>query len=219
MRDFLSAIHSSCDNAGEASTCETHYWSSDPPKHPLNTSIHRWGDDDYRWYIILRYQPVFGGCRAWELPRPPPTMILTPPPPLGRLRLAKLSDVPRIAVVAAAGFWHSPVFQYERPRFNRYPYDTLASYRREYQQAILDPKTAVLVIEDEYRKDEVSHAYDALSIVYPTLHEQLPPEEWESSTLIVGVGSLRLQPQGARYGAFQPEGESNVDGILCMLGH
>ncbi len=146
-------------------------------------------------------------------------MVLVPLQPLGRLRLAKLSDVPRIAVVAAAGFWHSPVFQYERPGFNRYPFDTLASYGREYQQAILDPETAVLVIEDEYRKDEVSLAYDALSIVYPTLHEQLPPEEWASSSLIVGVGSLRLQPQSARYGTFQPEGEISVDMLLWILVH
>jgi len=123
------------------------------------------------------------------------------------------------SVVAAAGFWHSPFFQYERPGFNRYPRDTLASYGREYQQAILDPETAVLVIEDEYRKDEVSLAYDALSIVYPTLDEQLPPEELASSSLIVGVASLRLQPQSARYGAFQPEGEISVDVLLWILVH
>lgn len=72
----------------------------------------------------------------------------------------------------------------------------------------------MLVIEDEYRKDEVSLVYDALSIVYPTLHEQLPPEERASSTLIVGVGSLRLQPQSARNGTFQPEGEPGGENIL-----
>lgn len=125
--------------------------------------------------------------------------------------------MPRIAVITAAGFWHSPVFQYERPGFNRYPFDTLASYGREYQQAILDPETTVLVIEDEYRKDEVSLTYNALSIIYPTLHEQLPPKEWVSSSLIVGIGSLRLQPQSARYRTFQPEGEISVDILLWIL--
>ncbi len=144
-------------------------------------------------------------------------MSLAPPPPLGRLRLAKLSDVPRIAVVAAAGFCHSPVFKYERPHFNRYPYDTLASYRKEYHQAIIDPKTVVLVIEDDYKKDEVTRAYDALSIVYPSFHKGIPPEEWPSRKMIVGVGSLRLQPHSARHGTFQPEGEISVDKTLWTL--
>lgn len=181
---------------------------------PLNASIRRWGDEDNQWIFIGYPLVPRHHCRR-QLPK----MTLAPLPPLGHLRLAKLSDVPRIAIVAAAGFWNSPVFRYERPHFNRYPYDTLASYRREYQQAILDPKTAVLVIEDEYRKDEVRPVYDALSIVYPTLHEQLPREEWESSTLIVGVGSLRLQPQSARNGTFQPEGEISIDNILYMVVH
>lgn len=143
--------------------------------------------------------------------------MLPLPSPLGRHRHAKLSDMPRTAVVAAAGFRQSPVFEYQRPHFNRYPQDTLASYERQYQQAILDPKTAVIVIEDEYRKDEVSLVYDALSIIYPFLHEQLPPEQLASSSLIVGVGSLRLQPRSA--GTFQPEGEISVDNTSCMLIH
>ena len=142
-------------------------------------------------------------------------MVLTPPPPLDRLRLAEVSDVKRIAVVATAGFYHSPVFRYARPFFGRYPHDALADYGRGYQQAIRDPKTAVLVIEDKYKQDEVLDAYDALSIAYPPLQKQLPPAKLESRSLIVGVVSLRLQSE--RFGKFQPEGEFSVEKLLWML--
>ena len=138
-------------------------------------------------------------------------------PPLGSLRPAKLSDVPRIAIVAAAGFWHSSVFSFERPRFNRYPRDTLASYRSLYQQAILDPDSAVLVVEDDFQEDEVKEVYDALSIVYPPLEKQLPPEKLESSSVIVGVGSLSLKSDRSRYGLFQPEGMADSGSTSTRL--
>ena len=145
-------------------------------------------------------------------------MIPTQPPPLGSLRPAKLSDVPRIAIVAAAGFWHSSVFRFERPHFNRYPRDTLASYRSLYRQAILDPDSIVLVIEDNYNKDEVKKVYDALSIVYPALEKQLPPEKLESGSVIVGLGSLSLKADRSRYGLSQPDGMTNAGSSFAGLG-
>lgn len=181
----------------------------------LNASNHRLDDKNSHSDIKLYCQPLLGGWLYLEWRA---KMESTRPPDLGSNRLARLSDVPRMAIAAAAGFWHSPVFQYERPHSNRYPNDTLASYRRLYQQAILDPKSVVLVVEDGYRKDEVTNAYDALSIVYPPLQDQLPPEQMESDSVIVGVGSVSLQAAKSRYGLVQPEGTFRAGSFLVGLG-
>lgn len=45
------------------------------------------------------------------------------------IRLATLNDLSRIATVAAAGFFWSPVFQFQRPYYAEFPEDTLFSYR------------------------------------------------------------------------------------------
>lgn len=136
-------------------------------------------------------------------------MVSHPFPNLGSLRFARLSDVPRIGVVAAAGFHSSPVFRFERLHHNRYPRDTLASYRAYYEKEILDPNTVVLVSEACYKKNEVKDVYDALSVIYPSLYNQLAPMDWESETLIVGVASLNLQRGSDRQGQFLPEDKSN----------
>lgn len=142
-------------------------------------------------------------------------------PSLGSLRLARLSDLPRIGVVAAAGFYSSPVFQFERPHFNRYPRDTIASYRSEYQEAILNPDVVVLVAVAKYKTDEVEKVYDALSVIYdealgsgyPRIEDQTPGEEKASTKVIVGVASLSLKADKARHGEFLPKGRSE-DGII-----
>lgn len=135
-------------------------------------------------------------------------------PSLGSLRLAKLSDLSRISVVAAAGFYNSPVFQFERPLFNRYPRDTIANYRCEYQKAILDPEFAVLVAIAKYKNNEVESVYDALSVIYdevlgsecPGVQDQTYAEEKASAKVIVGIVSLSLKADRARHGEFLPEG-------------
>lgn len=50
------------------------------------------------------------------------------PPSFGKVRLATLADLPRIASVASAGFFWSPSFQFQRPYHANYPDDTLSSY-------------------------------------------------------------------------------------------
>jgi hypothetical protein len=124
--------------------------------------------------------------------------------PHGRLRLATLADLPRIGFVAAAGFFHSTLFPYTRPFYDRYPVDTVASYRAEYREGILNPAKAVVVVLDHYKKNEVNFVYDALKRIYP--------ERWsdcdldEDGRVIVGVISMSLEMDPNRCSDFNPEG-------------
>lgn len=133
--------------------------------------------------------------------------MFPPAPGFGSLRLARLSDLPRIGVLAAAGFYHSNFFPYERPFANDYPSDTLASYRNMYRTAILDPSLVVLVAEDTLNKSETSSVYDALAKVYPPWDDQIPPEYLDEGKAIVGVTSLSLQSGSERKGQWQPDGK------------
>src|ERR1700722_15569535 len=81
------------------------------------------------------------------------TMAL-PVPPFGPLRLASPKDILRIGVVAACGFRYSPIFDWERPYHEKYPQDTLLSYRQEFASFIKSPKHVVLVALDKYEPDE-----------------------------------------------------------------
>lgn len=148
----------------------------------------------------------------------PPTQSLR------SVRLARLFDLPRIGVVAAAGFYSSPVFKFERPYFNRYPRDTIANYRSEYQKAILDPDVAVLVAVAKQKKNEVDSVYDALSVIYdealgfayPGIEDHTPTEEKASAKVIVGVASLSLKADRVRHGEYLPEGRLE-DGIIPLV--
>lgn len=91
------------------------------------------------------------------------TMPLDPIVPcFDGVRLAAGEDLPRIATVAAAGFFHSPTFQYQRTRHAEFPDDTLQSYWEEYRESMLDPQCVVLVAEDLVVSDENARVYDAL---------------------------------------------------------
>ncbi|CAH0051750.1 unnamed protein product [Clonostachys solani] len=71
-------------------------------------------------------------------------------PAFSALRLARLRDVPRIATVATAGFYYSPVFPWES-RFHRdFPTDTFQSYEKMFADTIISPDYATLVVEDSY---------------------------------------------------------------------
>jgi hypothetical protein len=48
--------------------------------------------------------------------------------PFDNVRLATLTDLPRIAVVAAAGFFWSPTFHFQRPFHAQFSEDTVSSY-------------------------------------------------------------------------------------------
>lgn len=146
---------------------------------------------------------------------PPPPPSFTP-----NLRLAQLSDLPRIGLVAAAGFHSSGVFQLERPGYNRYPRDTVASYRSHYRTAILDPDVVVLVAVGTYKQGEVDEVYDALSVVYEEVGGVAGidvQEERKSAQVIVGVASLSLKADGVRHGEFLPDGRTReIDGTVPL---
>lgn len=148
-----------------------------------------------------------------------------PPAPTlkGPLRLAQLSDVPRIGVVAAAGFYHSPFFAYERPYYSQYPLDTLASYRKAFRSAILDPDSVVLVVEDTLNETEAASVYAALSGVYPSFEQQIPKHLLEQNKAVVAVACFSLVPNSNRRGQFQPDGKLPWDpfsqrAVLTLAG-
>ncbi|KAI1123612.1 hypothetical protein F5Y10DRAFT_280787 [Nemania abortiva] len=134
--------------------------------------------------------------------------MFPPAPPFsGTVRLAKLADIPRIGVVAAASFYHSSWFKYERPYYEKYPFDTLSSYRDSFRKAIRDPDSIVLVVEDALDQNESQQVYDALAKVYPPFEEQIPDEGLKKGKAVVSVAAFSLLPESSRHGQFQPEDE------------
>jgi hypothetical protein len=126
------------------------------------------------------------------------------PPFTGALRLARLADVPRIGVVAAASFFHSSWFHYERPHFDQYPRDTLSRYHDSFRNAILDPDSVVVVAEDSLDRAEAGHVYGALAEAYPPFEEQIPKEALGKTKAVVPVANFSLLPGSPRHGQFQP---------------
>jgi hypothetical protein len=124
-------------------------------------------------------------------------------PPLRSLRLATLRDIPRIGLVAAASFYHSPYFHYQRPDHQKFPFDTVASYRAEFAKAILGNDSVVIVAEDTPENDEIDHVYDELKEVY---RSESHAATLNSSKIIIGVCSLNLLANSTRSGQFVPEG-------------
>lgn len=128
-------------------------------------------------------------------------------PELGGLRLARLSDLPRIGIVAAAGFYRSPVFQYQRPYHDLFVHDTVSNYKGAYLRSIWDPNSIVLVVEDTMDWNEADHVHAALRKAYPTLEDQVAPGSLGAGKAIVGVASVSLRPGSQRAGQFQPKGQ------------
>ena len=64
-----------------------------------------------------------------------------------------------MALVAAAGFYHTPMDAYQRPNMDVYPQDTIASHYHRMLDYLWDPKRALLVIEDDYNKNEDTKLY------------------------------------------------------------
>jgi hypothetical protein len=125
----------------------------------------------------------------------------TASPPFEGVRLATLDDLSRIATVAAAGFFHSPTFQYQRLYHAEYPDDTLSSYSAQYKTSILDPATVVLVAEDIVKPTEGAYVYEALRGATSYSPASKPHDE---HAVVVGVASMAIA--GSRFvGQFQTE--------------
>ncbi|KAH7392563.1 hypothetical protein BKA66DRAFT_16419 [Pyrenochaeta sp. MPI-SDFR-AT-0127] len=122
--------------------------------------------------------------------------MLTSPSVQG-VRLATLEDLHRISIVAAAAFFWSPTFRFQRPRHMDFPADTVASYFVEYEAAIRNPLCVVLVAEDVIDQREAEHVYAALRSAYRT-----HPQQHRG---IVGVCSFTLKPGSGYVGHFQPQ--------------
>jgi hypothetical protein len=117
-------------------------------------------------------------------------------PSVEGVRLATPDDLDRISIVAAAAFFSSPTFKFQRIHYRKFPLDTIASYFVQYKKAMKDPACVVLVAEDVIDEDESEHVYDAIR------------ESFKSVALrrrgIVGVCSIQLKPESAYTHQFQP---------------
>ncbi|KAF2199338.1 hypothetical protein GQ43DRAFT_376509 [Delitschia confertaspora ATCC 74209] len=123
-------------------------------------------------------------------------------PAFDNVRLATTKDLARIATVAAAGFYWSPVFQFQRPYFADFPEDTFNSYFTEYESAIEDPGSVVIVSEDDVSEKDPDGLYEALRKVPSTY-----PRQDANGKIIVGVCSITLNSGSGRVGQFQPGGK------------
>jgi hypothetical protein len=120
-------------------------------------------------------------------------------PKVDGVRLATMEDLHRISIVAAAAFFWSPTFRFQRPRYREYPMDTIASYCREYEAAMKDPDCVVLVAEDTLDLEEVEHVYKALRGAW-SLQSAKKKD-------VVAVCSLNLKLKSSYVGQFQPQGQ------------
>jgi hypothetical protein len=125
--------------------------------------------------------------------------MMLPSPNIDGVRLATLKDLDRISVVAASAFFWSSTFRFQRPYFNSFPTDTVASYRIEYERAIRDPACVVIVAEDVLESDEAEHVYEALRFAY---RARSPGQK-----IIVGVCSFTLKPDSSHVGHVHPAGK------------
>jgi len=74
--------------------------------------------------------------------------------PSGNLRLAAISDIPRLGVVATAGFYYSPAFTWERKHHRQYPGDTIKAFEKTLAEKIRNPEQILVVAQDAYQEDE-----------------------------------------------------------------
>ncbi|EDU48623.1 conserved hypothetical protein [Pyrenophora tritici-repentis Pt-1C-BFP] len=109
-------------------------------------------------------------------------------PSVHGVRVATPDDLHRISTVAAAAFFFSPTFQFQRPFHQKFPSDTIASYFMQYEAAIRDPLCLVLVAEDTLVADEAKHVYEALRGAFSSQ---------PSDQGIVGVCSIQLKPNSS----------------------
>lgn len=121
------------------------------------------------------------------------------------VRRARLSDLPRIALVAAASFFHSSFFPFTRPFYSKYPGDTVASYCAEYRECILNPKKVVLVALHDYKENEADDVDDALKGIYSQHRSESYLDE--DGKIIVGIISMSLEMGPVRHEALMLEND------------
>ena len=134
-------------------------------------------------------------------------------PVLGRLRLARITDVPRMATVATASFYHSPAFAWERPRHKVHPRSTWLSYANIFADAIRDPEEVVVVAMDKGDPKEDDHT--GATIVRGG-DDAVPAKDQD---VIVGKFTLGLKSDTARHGQFMDsEDEKSHNKLYTQAG-
>ena len=135
---------------------------------------------------------------------------LPPPPPFpASVRLASLDDLPRLTFVAAAAFYHSQFFAYQRPRFKEYPKDTLANYKDQCLRSIADPSQILLVAEADYDENEGKAVNQILknADVCEGFQEQRIRRSGNLK-VVVGYATISLENDIKRIATFQSCGNS-----------
>ena len=100
--------------------------------------------------------------------------------------------------------------------YDRYPLDTLASYREKIEKAINDPNYIVIVAESSLDETEAEKVYGALAGVYPPVEDQIPPESLKEGKAIVGFASFALNESSEPQGQY-PEIEFKNRGFIFQL--
>ncbi|KAI9726375.1 MAG: hypothetical protein M1828_001649 [Chrysothrix sp. TS-e1954] len=129
-------------------------------------------------------------------PPSPPSPPLSPP-----LRLALISDIPRIALVAVSGFYYSNLGSWCRQHHHAYPLDTFTGYASKFASAVRDPACVVVVAEDAWVSDEGGKT--GASVV----PDRVMREPEQGGTVVVGVGVWKLQGSSERMGQWMDEGD------------
>ncbi|KAI3556613.1 hypothetical protein CABS01_04220 [Colletotrichum abscissum] len=122
-------------------------------------------------------------------------------PPFGALRLASPRDILRIGIVATAGFRYSPVFDWERPYHEKFPNDTILSYRHGFASALKSPDSIVLVAVDKFDPEESGKT----KAIIPTDNGWEAPNAGDE--VVVGVAYWKLEQGSKRI----DEGQDDLD--------
>lgn len=77
-----------------------------------------------------------------------------PYPAFPSLRLAVASDIPRMAHLSVLGFKDSEIFRYERPHYEEFPRDAVASFANIYRAQLRDERAVAIVAEDWQQAEE-----------------------------------------------------------------
>jgi hypothetical protein len=109
-----------------------------------------------------------------------------PYPPLGKLRLATIEDIPRITEVALAGYSHTPVFPWINTKHHQYPKDSFKGVQHSFARELCNPGYVVLVAVDAFNPSE----NDAINATIVPDEELAKPRRGQP--IVVGVVSIQL---------------------------
>ncbi|UPK93728.1 hypothetical protein LCI18_004663 [Fusarium solani-melongenae] len=136
------------------------------------------------------------------------TKIYPPSPPFHSLRLATAADIPRMAELSVLGFKDSEIFRFERPGYESFPHDSIASFANMYRSQLQDPRVVAIVAEEAPRPDDATY-------FQPPHHDATLV-----GRVVVGVASWVLPEGSSRTGQFVVPGvgdpEPAPDRDLCQ---